>query len=147
MKERVWVVAGNRHEFDNYVRNKPLNGDKKYHYVQDVATIRGLINPRGVLIGNWKHRDDIIQILDQLIISTHTNTDTLQRIKIDLIRNATPAVMHSASINQAAQMLSKAIDQQVLDTFAGIKKPTVFDIMEEYDNPNIRMQTWQGFIK
>lgn len=144
MKERVWVVSGNAREFDHYVRNKPLNGDKKYIYVQSAESLRGVRNPHGVLVGNWKHRDDIIQILDQLMISTSDNTDKLQRIKIDLIRNATPAVMHSASINHAAQLLSKAIDQQLLDQLAG-NKPTVFDIMEEYDT--LAPMTWQGFVK
>jgi hypothetical protein len=146
MKERVWVVTGSMSEFEIYVRNKPLNGDKKYHYVQSADHLRGIRNPHGVLVGNWKLRDDIIQILDQLII-TSDNPINLQDIKRDLIRNATAAVTHSAAVSNAAELLAKAIDQQVLDTFAGIKKPTVFDIMEEYDNPNIRMQTWQGFVK
>ncbi len=144
MKERVWVVSGNAREFDHYVRNKPLNGDKKYIYVQSADHLRGIRNPHGVLVGNWKHRDDIIQILDQLIISTSENTDKLQRIKIDLIRNATAAVTHSAAISNAAKLLANAIDQQVMDQLAG-NKPNVFHIMEEYDT--LAPMTWKGFVK
>ncbi len=130
MKQRVWVVAGNRNEFDSYVRNKPLNGDKKYHYVQSAEYLRGVRNPHGVFIGSWKHRDDIIQILDQLIISTSDNTDKLYQIKIDLIRNATAAVIHSSAVSNASQLLSNAIDQEILDQLIG-NKP----------------MTWKGFVK
>ena len=143
MKERVWVVSGNISEFEHYVRNKPLNGDKKYHYVQCADHLRGVRNPHGVLVGNWKHRDDIIQILDQLIISTSENTDKLQRIKIDLIRNATAAVAHSAAISNAAKLLANAIDQELLDSIAGIKS--------EWRTPDyedtLTYKIWQGFDK
>jgi hypothetical protein len=142
MKERVWVVCGNMCEFDIYVRNKPLNGDKKYTYVQSADHLRGVRNPHGVLVGNWKHRDDIIQILDHLI-TTSENTDKLQLIKRDLIRNATAAVTHSAAITNAAKLLAKAIDQQVLDSIAGIKS--------EWRTPDyedtLSYKTWQGFVK
>jgi len=143
MKERVWVVSGNVREFDIYVRNKPLNGDKKYHYVQSAEHLRGIRNPHGVLVGNWKHRDDIIQILDQLII-TSENPSNLQDIKRDLIRNATAAAVHSAAVSNAADLLAKAIDQQVMDQLAG-NKPNVFHIMDEYDT--LAPMTWKGFVK
>ena len=142
MKERVWVVCGNAREFDVYVRNKPLNGDKKYIYVQSADHLRGFRNPHGVLVGNWKHRDDIIQILDQLII-TSENPSNLQDIKRDLIRNATAAAVHSAAVSNAAKLLADAIDQEVLDSFAGIKS--------EWRTPDyedtLSYKTWQGFVK
>lgn len=150
MKERVWVVAGSEYQFHDYVKNKPLNGDKKYFYVYRPETLRGFVNPHGVFIGSWRGRDDIIPILDMLIISTHEDTKKLHRIRLELMQNASHTQMLAATqsngIIKAADMLAKAIDQQVLDQMVG-KKPPVFDIMEEYDNPNIRMQTWQGFIK
>jgi hypothetical protein len=142
MKERVWVVCGNMREFDIYVRNKPLNGDKKYHYVQSAEHLRGVRSPHGVLVGNWKHRDDILQILDQLII-TSENPSNLQDIKRDLIRSATAAAVHSAAITNAANLLANAIDQQVLDQLAGIKS--------EWRSPDyedtLSYKTWKGFVK
>jgi hypothetical protein len=142
MKERVWVVCGNMREFDIYVRNKPLNGDKKYSYVDRADTLRGIRNPHGVLVGNWKHRDDIIQILEQLII-TSENPSNLQDIKRDLIRSASAAVTHSAAVSNAAKLLADAIDQQVLDSIAGIKS--------EWRTPDyedtLSYKTWQGFVK
>jgi len=143
MKERVWVVSGNAREFEHYVRNKPLNGDKKYIYVQSADHLRGFRNPHGVLVGNWKHRDDIIQILDQLIISTSENTYKLHDIKRDLIRNATAAAVHSAAITNAAKLLANTIDQELLESIAGIKS--------EWRTPDyedtLSYKTWQGFVK
>ncbi len=146
MKHRVWVIAGSERQFHDYVKGKPLNGDKKYSYVYAPDTLRGFVNPHGVFIGTWRGRDDIIPILDMLIMSTNEDTKNLHKIRTELMMNASHTQMHSAAISSAADMLAKAIDQQVLGQMVG-KKPPVFDIMEEYDNPNIRMQTWQGFIK
>jgi hypothetical protein len=121
MKQRVWVIAGNEHQYHDYVRGKPLNGDKKYSYVYRPETLRGFANPHGVFIGTWKGRDDIIQILDMLIISTHDNTDKLQKIRMELMANATHTQMHSVAIANASDMFAKAIDQQVLDQLTGYK--------------------------
>jgi hypothetical protein len=141
MKQRVWVIAGNVHQYNEYIRNKPLNGDKKYSYVAGVHVLKGYSNPHGVFIGSWKHRNDIIEILEQLIVSTSDNTDKLQKIRTDLIKNATK----EAAIQSASDMLAKAIDQEVLDQLVGKPKvvQTVFDIMEEFDTP----MTWKGFVK
>lgn len=143
MKQRVWVVAGNVNEYNNYVREKRLNSDKKYQYVYDAMVLRGYSNPHGVFIGTWKHRDDIIQILDQLIISTVDKTDKLHKIRTDLIRNATPAAAHSAQVSRAAQMLSDAIDAEVLQKMT---QPYSWSESNVPDFEDI-IQTWKGFVK
>jgi hypothetical protein len=114
MKQRVWVICGNSSEYHNYVRSKPLNEDKKYHYVGDVYTLRGYSNPHGVFVGSWKHRHDIIDIIDQLIISSTDNSDNLIKIKRDLIKNATASTAYNIGVSRAAQALSDAIDDEVL---------------------------------
>ena len=204
MKHRVWVIAGNVFQFNDYVKSKPLNEDKKYAYVSDVNSLRGFSNPHGVFIGTWKSRNDILAIIDQLIISTSGDTSALQKIQKDLITpKRTPLIVHVNGVMQqentdytvttdaivftkppandtqislktltdldvylgdghtfkfylkkhhkiqpyehAADMLAKAIDQEVLDQLIGKPKvvQTVFDIMEEYDQP----MTWKGFVK
>lgn len=151
-KERVWVIAGSEHQFHDYVRDKPLNGDKKYSYVYRPETLRGFVNPHGVFIGSWKHRSDIIPILDMLIITTHENTDKLHKIRNELMQNASLinrlAAAQSSGVTQAAAMLAKAIDQEVLQQLIGkpVTAQTVFDIMEDQE-PAERMQTWRGFVK
>lgn len=153
MKHRVWVIAGYESQFHEYVRDKPLNGDKKYSYVYAPDTLRGFVNPHGVFIGTWKHRTDIIPIIDMLIISTHDNTATLQKIRTELMQNATHAQMMAASmstgVTRAADMLAKAIDQELLDQMLGETKKvqTVFDIMNDYDIPASEMTAWKGFVK
>jgi hypothetical protein len=81
-----------------------------------------------------------------LIMSTHEDTKNLHKIRIELMMNAshtqTLAATMQTGYNEAADMLAKAIDQEVLDQLVG-KKPTVFDIMEEFDTP----MTWKGFVK
>jgi hypothetical protein len=120
MKERVWVIAGNEHQYHDYVRGKPLNGDKKYCYVYKPETLRGFINPHGVFIGTWRHRADIIPIIDMLIMSTHEDTKNLHKIRLELMMNAshtqTLAATMQTGYSDAADMLAKAIDQEVLDT-------------------------------
>lgn len=84
------MIAGTAVQFQDYVRDKPLNGDKKYSYVPDADTLRGFVNPHGVLIGSWKQRKDIIEILNQLIISTTNDCSALIKIKTELIAERNP---------------------------------------------------------
>jgi hypothetical protein len=139
MKQKVWVIAGNVHQYNEYIRNKPLNGDKKYSYVAGVHVLKGYSNPHGVFIGSWKHRNDIIEILEQLIVSTSDNTDKLQKIRIELMQNATHTQIQSAAISSATDRLAKAIDQEIMDQLIG--KPKI--VQTVFDTP----MTWKGFVK
>lgn len=116
-KERVFVVAGTHDQYLNYVRGKPLNGDKKYVYVSDIIYLRGIINPHGVFIGTWKERDDILAIIDQLMISTSTDTQLLLDIKSDLIKQATS----KQRVVSASSHLAREIDAQVMESL-NVKK-------------------------
>jgi hypothetical protein len=142
MKQRVWVVAGSEFQFHEYVKGKPLNDDRKYSYVYRPETLRGFVNPHGVFIGTWKHRSDIIPILDMLIVCTHENTDKLHKIRIELMQKASHTQMHSAAISNASQMLAKEIDKQLLEQWIG-RIHNVFDIMDEYG----QAVTWKDFVK
>ena len=66
IKETIYIVAGNRAEFDNYVHKKLAedvdNYGKEYIYVRDRYTLMGLSNIKGYYIGTAFMRKDIDQI-------------------------------------------------------------------------------------
>ena len=66
VKETIYIVAGNRTEFDNYVRKKIAedadNYGKEYIYVRDRYTLMGLSNITGYYIGTAHQCKDIDQI-------------------------------------------------------------------------------------
>lgn len=76
---KIFVIAGNVHECNEYCRIKQSNGlvGSNYIYVSSVSTIRGHQDIHGVFIGTWRTRSDITEILDALLIRT-TNTDVIK---------------------------------------------------------------------
>lgn len=69
MNKLFFVVCGNLQEFENYVRNK--NSDSRdYRYVFDRRTLMGFNNPHGCFYGSWRQREDIQEILMDLIVRT-----------------------------------------------------------------------------
>jgi hypothetical protein len=75
----IFVVAGNHEQAYQYI-NKKLeerirNGEEvsrvdDYSYVRDVMTLKGISNPRGVFIGTWKERKDILEIVQTLMMNS-----------------------------------------------------------------------------
>lgn len=65
----VFVIAGNREEFQRYLREKS-DDDKKYIFVGHEDTLRGWRDIHGVFIGTWKSHSRIKDILHQL---SHAN--------------------------------------------------------------------------
>lgn len=61
-----YVIAGNHHEFDEWVANKLFDGND-YTYVTNVHSLYGSINPKGLFMGTWRDRHDIIEIVETLI--------------------------------------------------------------------------------
>lgn len=69
MKEIIWIVAGNYHEFRQYHYKKRKSGDfKDYRYVVNVNILRGLENIKGFYIGTYKQRKDLRDIQEQIAI-------------------------------------------------------------------------------
>lgn len=118
MKERVWVVSGTEGQFYDYIKDKPLNSDKKYFYVYSPDTLRGFVNPHGVFVGTWRNRLDIHDIIHQLIISTRTDTSNLSKLFLTLPeqnhRIKTAQQTLEDAIEAASLAMAKRIDSDVL---------------------------------
>lgn len=65
------VVAGTHQEFENYKRQNQFTSH--YRYVGSPDMLRGLRDPHGVFIGSWRQREDIKEILNNLIAANTSN--------------------------------------------------------------------------
>ena len=154
---RILVIAGNRSQGDNWIKSNIEKRTKAgetvnwhdYYYVSHVDGIKGFSNPHGVFVGSWRDRDDILDIVETLYHSNTSPNPPLEKILIQVRRAKRKHIKlpQSVAVEEAAALLAKEIDQQVLDQLIG-KKPTVFDIMEEYDQMSLAAPTtWKGFVK
>ena len=58
------VVAGNRKQFDDYVRQFPEELRREFVYASDDQVIRGIEAKAIIKVGTWYERDDAHDILD-----------------------------------------------------------------------------------
>lgn len=82
-KEIIYIVAGNRNEFENYASNKlrdETNKNKEYRYINNRYDLMGLDNIKGYYIGTAFQREDINQIR-QAIEYVKERAELLQPIK------------------------------------------------------------------
>ena len=68
-KELFFVVCGNQEEFERYVRTKSTDS-YDYRYVFARMTLMGHNNPHGCFYGSWRKREDVQEILMELIVRT-----------------------------------------------------------------------------
>ena len=64
-KEIIYIVAGNRNEYENYASNKlkdEANKNKEYRYINNRYDLMGLTDIKGYYIGTAYQREDIVQI-------------------------------------------------------------------------------------
>ena len=64
-KEIIYIVAGNRKEFENYANDKlrdQANKYKEYRYINNRYDLMGLNDIKGYYIGTALQREDIVQI-------------------------------------------------------------------------------------
>jgi hypothetical protein len=55
----LFIIAGNREEFDNYVIRKRMMGHNcDFRYVYGVDMLRGLQRIRGFYVGSYQERND-----------------------------------------------------------------------------------------
>ena len=73
---KLFIIAGTHDEFRNWRKNYVnLIGDsfilsqQDLVYVHDVSYLKGVRNPEGRFIGTWWKRNDINEIMFQLLIS------------------------------------------------------------------------------
>ena len=82
-KEIIYIVAGNRNQFENYASNKlrdEANKNKEYRYINNRYDLMGLDNIKGYYIGTAFQREDINQIR-QAIEYVKERAELLQPIK------------------------------------------------------------------
>lgn len=78
---KTYIVAGNRNQYDMFIGLLPISHDPNdYHYVSGPDTVRGISNPHGLFIGTWKLRNDITQIVLNLIAASHVYNPNLRKI-------------------------------------------------------------------
>jgi hypothetical protein len=79
---KIFVVAGTSHEANYWIINHlakryPSNTSASmsdYVYVSSPDTLKGVRDPHGVFVGNWRDRPDIYEIVQTLIWSSiHVN--------------------------------------------------------------------------
>jgi len=126
MKERVWVVAGTEGQFYDYIKDKPLNSDKKYFYVYSPDTLRGFVNPHGVFVGSWRYRKDIGDILHELNIRSSVTNPTVKKLLHELSSRPVPKTamqVMEETIHYRSQEIASQIDMEVLKSLM-VSEPT-----------------------
>jgi hypothetical protein len=67
MDQMKYVIAGNGMQYQHYIRSNRLSG-LDYRYVSDIDSIRGLSDISGVFTGTWYDREDIMDIINQIMV-------------------------------------------------------------------------------
>jgi hypothetical protein len=74
-----YVIAGSKNEYDTFIREYKLNPNE-YKYVYDAISIRGTRDPHGFLIGSWRNRDDISEIVETIWLCMRTPNKEFDKI-------------------------------------------------------------------
>ena len=120
----IYVVAGTFDQAKEYISRKRFDylnsGDPpllmpNYLYVSVAQHLKGIRNPTGVLIGTWRERPDIIEILETLMLASDVPNKVLVAAYDGLSPKKRPTpLMPKKLIDDAAALLAKEIDAHVL---------------------------------
>jgi hypothetical protein len=78
MIDRLYIISGTNEQYLNFVKRKVSEswnvGDtdismSNFVYVRSPDQLRGIRDPRGYFIGTWYENPNIVQILNQLVVS------------------------------------------------------------------------------
>jgi hypothetical protein len=129
----IYVVAGTFDQAKTYISNKradyAISGEPpllmpNYLAVTNVVHLKGIRNPTGVLIGTWREREDIIEILETLMLASDLPNKALAAAYDELMpkRKPTPKIRPTSddAVSIAAGHLAKEIDEQVLKQLLGV---------------------------
>lgn len=97
--DKIFVVAGNISEFNNYKNKKISEGSKNhYYYVSSPENLRGLSEIKGVYIGTWTTRSDIREIEEQInvIKQKMAAADAASKAAGIIAQEIDAAVLHQA---------------------------------------------------
>lgn len=139
MNKRSYVVSGTHNEFMAYKLNKN-DQQTQYVYVSKPEMLRGLRDPKGVFYGSWRNRTDILDVVQQLRVSTTNDNPTLDRVWAEVWKKANHQQINQVAVNSAAQRMADDIDRQVLESMN--LRYTAYD----YKNPNIGDMRHNSYI-
>lgn len=124
----IYVVAGTFEQARQYISKKrsdyAISGEPpllmpNYLAVTNVVHLKGIRNPTGVLIGTWRTRPDIIEILETLMLASDVPNKTLVDAYDELMTKHRPTPKKRPTpddvVNAAAALLAKEIDKEVLN--------------------------------
>jgi hypothetical protein len=83
MDDRIYVVAGTRAEFEEYVRLKMQTMDVSpslFVWAFESMRIRGVSNPHGVFIGSWRNLPNVKDLVQQMVVQSNPANPALMRI-------------------------------------------------------------------
>lgn len=88
MNDRIYVIAGNSHQFSEYRRRKCDEAAKQHKTlsysnfinVNNPVQLRGVSDPHGVFIGTWVERDDLEDIFQLLLTATDKTSKSYSTI-------------------------------------------------------------------
>ena len=142
----IYVVAGTFDQAKEYISKKRfdyLNSGEppllmpNYLYVSVPQHLKGIRNPTGVLIGTWRERPDIIEILETLMLASDVPNKALVAAYDELMtkyrpipkKRPTPKLKPDDVVQAAAELLAKEIDAEVLKQMMGKVPPLnpIFD--------------------
>lgn len=90
MRNKIYVICGNNHEFLDFARRKVSEGWptdtslslSDFVYVNGEDRLRGIRNPHGYFYGRWRERKDIQLILRTLSVAYTTEPPSDNLLKI-----------------------------------------------------------------
>jgi hypothetical protein len=91
--QRKLVIAGNVFQANEWIKKdcnrRSAAGDRSvsisdYIVVTDPTRIRGIRDPHGVLIGTWRERKDVQELIEILFLSSVTANKELERVRTQI---------------------------------------------------------------
>jgi len=91
--QKLWVIAGNRHEYNNYITEKDRKGEdiRNLLYLIDADKLYGSSEVHGVFIGTWRNRTDINEIIAR--IATING-----KMPVGFVPDSNEKIIHATSI-------------------------------------------------
>jgi hypothetical protein len=66
---KILVIAGSFIGAESWILNNPHRPWSDYTIVHNPDQLRGMRDPSGVFVGNWRERADIFEILNMLLVN------------------------------------------------------------------------------
>ena len=92
MNEKYYVIAGTHREFRDFMIKKSAElwdsgvdvSLSNFVYVRNKDSIMGVKDPTGWLVGTWRERPDIRDVIYEMTLRTNPSKETLRKILDEL---------------------------------------------------------------